>query len=535
MELLDQKVFLILVILVLGSSFGRVSVRGFSLGSAGVLLTALLFGHFGYQVPQVIADMGLVLFVYAVGLHAAPRFFASFTKDTRRYIVLAAAPIFITLFATVFLGKLLSLPKELIIGMFSGAVHSTPALAAAVDALSVKGTTLTSEASVCFGVVYPFSLFGVILIVQLLPKLLHRTLEVEEAKWNEEQKKDATSIVLKHFKVSNPNIIGKKIKEVRPRSFGDANISRITRSEHTLPASAEVKLELGDIVTVVGNEAQIEGLKFFFGDEIKEVPTVDKNVAFVDVEVSEVKITGKPLAELKIFEEHQVLITRIRRHGIEYIATGKSYIEIGDYIRFVGTPDAVDKFAKFSGSRQHIVEETSIVPFLAGLLIGVFLGTVSFPVGDLFTIRLGPAGGAFVASLLFGHFGKVGSLKLYVPVAARNICRELGLLFFLAGAGTAAGKDLMSIIASNGGTIIPIGISLTVICIATCIISTHWFYKMNLIATLGSLCGNMQNGTALSSVQQKTPSELVSITYAAVYPLSLILKIVAVQLLVLLM
>jgi len=217
---------------------------------------------------------------------------------------------------------------------------------------------------------------------------------------------------------------------------------------------------------------------------------------------------------------------------LEITPTGNVTLEMGDQIRVVGDRDAVLTFVRLVQGTVRKVEETNMVPFLTGLLLGIALGSLPIRLPNGLTVKLGIAGGAFVVSLLVGHFGKIGPLRMYVPTAAKNMCRELGLMLFLAGAGTAAGARFIEIVNDQGWQLLLAGALVTVLSVLAAIVVMDRIYHMNLLATMGALCACMTNPPGLGAANAQTDTDLPALSYASLYPVALIFKILMAQALV---
>jgi putative transport protein len=227
-----------------------------------------------------------------------------------------------------------------------------------------------------------------------------------------------------------------------------------------------------------------------------------------------------------------VVITRIRRQGVEFTPTGRTTLEMGDNIRVVGDRDAVQEFVRLVHGRPHKAAETNMLPFLAGLLAGILLGAIPITLASGVQVRLGSAGGAFLVSLLVGHFGGIGPLRLYVPAAARILSRELGLMLFLAGAGINAGANFVETVQQQGLSLLLGGALITLVAVLVGLLLMHLFYRMNLLATMGALSAGMTNPPALGAANDQTETDMPTLYYASVYPVALIFKIVLAQVLV---
>ena len=320
--------------------------------------------------------------------------------------------------------------------------------------------------------------------------------------------------------------------EINPHRMALANISRVKRGEKVFAAGPDVKLELGDVVMVVGPAEELEKLQLLLGEETHERMDVNTTVLSMDVEVAEESLTGKTLASMRLWEQYTLVITRIRRQGLEIAPTGNATLEMGDQIRVVGDRDAVQSFVKLVHGAPRRAEETNMVPFLIGLVLGVVVGSIPVNLPNGLTIKLGMAGGAFIVSLLIGHFGKIGPFHMYVPPAAKNLSRELGLMLFLAGAAPTPGHSSSSVLQAEGWQLLLAGALVTIISVAAGLLLMDRVYHMNLLATMGALCATMTNPPGLGAANAQTDTDLPSLSYASVYPSALIFKIILAQILV---
>jgi len=532
MTFLTEKMFVLFAILTLGAGLGQLSWRGISLGSAGVLFVALIVGHFGGSVPKEVMDLGLLLFVYAVGLTAGPSFFRTFRRRGMQYVVIAAATVVSGALLTALAALTLHLPAALAAGLYAGALTCTPALAAALDVLQRMLPESAALASVGYGVAYPFSMIGMVLLVQFLPRLLRRPVKMEEQKWLEEKTREDPGLAARQFIVSNPNCEERSVAEIHPRRLAQVNLSRIKHGEQVTAVLPETILHLGDVVMAVGAPEELDKLRLVLGEETWARMDVNAEVMNADVDVLDASLTGKTLAQMRVWEQFTLVITRIRRQGLEIAPNGSVTLEMGDNIRVVGEKNAVQAFARRAQGSPRKASETSMLPYLAGLLAGIGLGLIPIPLGNGVSVKLGMAGGAFLTSLLVGHFGKIGPFRLYVPLGAKNLSRELGLMLFLAGAGANAGAHLMDVLQDRGWILLLTGAVITVFSALTGLWVMMRFYRMNLLSAMGALTASMTNPPALAAASNQTETDLPAIAYASAYPVALIFKILLAQALV---
>ena len=524
-----EEMFVLFAILALGAWIGRWSWRGISLGTAGVLFVALLFGHFGMSVPKEVMDLGLLLFVYSIGLSAGPSFFRTFRKRGMQFVVLAIVVVGTGAIVTALLAYLLHLPLGLATGLYAGSLTCTPALAAAIDTLGRALPEAAPLVSVGYGISYPYSMIGLVLLIQFLPRLLRRPVVAEEKLWLTEKAIEIPGLQARQFRVTNANIDGKTVAELNPRRLAQVNISRVKHNEKVSAAMSETPIHAGDLVMAVGPDEELDKLRILLGEETNERMDVNAEVLSIDTEVMDESLTRKTLAQMRAWEQFTVVITRIRRQGLEIVPHGNITLERGDGIRIVGEKSAVEAFARYAQGSPRKAMETSMVPYLIGLLVGVFVGLVPIPIGQGVTLKLGMAGGVFLTSLLIGHFGKIGPFHLYVPPAAKNLTRELGLMLFLAGAGTNAGAHLVDVLKDQGWILLLAGAAITTLSVLAGLAAMTKIYRLNLLSAMGALTAAMTNPPALAAASNQTETDLPALSYASTYPVALIFKILLIQ------
>jgi putative transport protein len=530
--LFADQMLALFTILALGALLGSFSWRGISLGTAGVLFVALVFGHYGISVPKAVQDLGLLLFVYAVGLQAGPRFFRMFRKQGLGYVIIGVAVALTGALATLGLAYALKLPDDLATGLYTGALTCTPALAAALDVFARLLPSTSAAVSVGYGIAYPFSMIGVVLLVQFLPRLLRRNLRAEEQNWLAERQKEMPSLVVKQLLITNRNMDGKSLRELDPHRLAHVNITRVRRGDQVSIVTPDYILHLGDIVMVVGPHAEMEKIKLVLGEETEVPMDMNASIATQDLELNSALFVGKTLAELQVWENYGVIITRIRRQGLEISPVGSMLLEIGDGLHVVGDRQDVQEFIKKAGGDTRKAEETNMLPYLLGLVLGVGLGLIPFHLANGVDVKLGTAGGAFLVALLIGHFGRIGPLRLYVPAAAKNLTRELGLMLFLAGAGTTAGAQFVQVIQNQGWSLLLAGAVITLVSVAVALFLTMKVFKLGTLGTLGAMTAAMTNPPGLSAANNQTATDQATLAYASVYPAALIFKILFAQILV---
>lgn len=515
------------LIIVLGMLLGRIQIKGISLGSSGVLFVALLCGHFNMVAGKdirALGDFGVVLFVYAIGLQAGPSFLRTVRSKGVAPIIVALLTVVGGGGVTVLTGLLMGLDPSLIVGIFAGALTSTPALAAATEV-----ATSPQQVSVAYGVAYPFGVIGVVLFAQVVPKWMANRSP------SENRQADAPPSEPVHqrcFLVQNPGCVGKRVSDLNIHDIASVNISRICRGEKVLPSSSDVALQTGDILLAVGSSRELDRLTLIIGPpvpaeiEMSEVP----HVIARDIFVTEHNFAGYTLQELHIRTKYNVVITRVKREDVEFVPRGRFRLEMGDQVRAVGYEPDVKAFMAAAGVHAKRIHETGIAAFAVGLVLGLMLGFTPLTLPGGGTIRLGLAGGPLFMGILLGHFGRIGRLRVHVPAAARYLMREIGLVLFLVSAGTSAGSELMKILAQQGFSLVLLAIVAVLVATMIGFGGAYWVFRQSVASTMGMTCGAMTSTPGLGAVSAQFDSDVPSLSYAAVYPVALIAMTVAAQL-----
>lgn len=529
--LLTAPFFVLFAIVALGSLVGALRVRGISIAAAGVFFVALGAGHLlrdtGTTLPHEVTDLGLVLFVYAVGLQAGPRFFATLRKSGLAFLAVGTVPTLCGALTAVGLARAFGFSPQLAAGMYSGATTCTPALAAALEAVRRVLPDELNYTSVGYGAAYPFSVAAVVLIVQLLPRLLRISPAAAAAQYRSEEAAKAPPLEECAFRLSNPNCAGRTIDEVQALRISRAVLCRVKHDGQIRPARPDTVLHLGDVVLAVGTPLELAKLEALFGEvAVESMYDPTGNVTSEQLLVSRRDVIGRTLRELCIWERFGVVVTRVRREELEFTPHGDLRLEAGDVLRVVGPRQDLHSVADLLGREERRLNETSFIPFAAGIALGAALGQVPFTLPGGLRMQLGLGGGAFLVALLLGHWGTLGPVRVYVPNAAKHFARELGLVVFLAGAGLGAGQKFVSILQETGPTLILGGALVTLVTVAVTVILVSRLFRWNLLFGAGALCACMTNPPGLAAAGNLADSDAAAAGFASVYPVALIAKIV---------
>jgi len=524
---LDQPLLLLFLILFLGSWLGQTKVRGLSLGSAGILLVAMVFGHFGYQVSSIVQNFGLSLFIVAVGLQAGPRFFRMIRTSGVIFGIIALFIVLVAAVTTVIVSKVFHLSEALSIGLMTGALTSTPGLAAALQA------TNDPLASVGYGIAYPFGVLAVVLFVQLLPRIMKvdliKDLQQKNNPARNEESPEVTTIV-----VTNPAINKKTLKELKFQKQNYVVISRVIRGNRNIIALNDTVILKGDRLVTVGTRSELDKFCKFVG---KEVDTNLQNVDHIKLRkivVDSEEVIGKNFKELQLRRNYGVTVTRMERSGIEYSQNARMRLERGDVLTVVSSEDRLNDVEKLFTRKRLAVTNIHIFSLSIILLIGILLGMVPIHIPGLneSAISLGVAGGPLFVALIIGHFGKIGPIHARYYQPSNAVIRDIGLALFLAGAGTTAGQGLVEVVQAEGLRLVFGGALITIVPIVVGYLIARKLFKLSIIHSLGALCGGMTSTPGLGSVNLLVDTEDPAIAYAAAYPFALIIVSVASQLLI---
>lgn len=498
----------------LGILLGNVQIAGFSLGASGVLFVAMGLGHLGVKLPPIAGDLGVTLFVYSVGLQAGPHFIRSVRHRGWSFVLLAAVTLVTAWFTAFATTMALAIDAPLATGMYAGALTSTPGLASALQTID------DPRISVGFGVAYPFGVIGVILFVQLVPRMLH-------VDWQQELVRAKASdaappIEVAWFEVTNPQIDGKTLRDLELAQPSEAIISRILDQYVALPPQADTHLGLGQHVRVVGTAAELARFELLLGPRVSDFKEPRSAIRPATVVVTEEKYCGQTLAEMGFRERFGVTVTRMWRDDFEFVPTGHNMLEFGDEIRIVGDADDCARVTGLLGHRPERLHETRFLAVGLGLLAGVLIGLVPLPIGGGYTLRLGLAGGPLLAGLVAGHFGRIGPVNFRMPTAARMFMNQLGLILFLAGAGLHAGESFWEVVSSQGVAMLAAAALITTVPLFVAYATARYWFRWDDLHVLGAVCGAMTCTPGLGIVSKLADSSIPATAYVAVYPVALV-------------
>jgi len=525
-DLVSKDYFVLFLIIGLGIAIGKIKIRGIYFDLSAVIFVAIFFGYlyhsFGidFDMPKIIQNVGLVLFIYTIGMQAGPSFFSSFKEQGLKLIALAGVTVITGAIVAISISYIYGVDMKMMTGLLTGALTSTPGLAAAIEA------SHSPLASIGYGIAYPFGVLGVILFVKLSPKLLKIDIEKEEENYKQKTTSNTPVVANKNFVISNENIHGKTIKELNIRFMTKANISRILKpnQESTSP-TPETVLEIGDIVKAVGTENALKRAEVLLGNPTdKKIPRSGKYEVKWYV-VSNKQVVNKTIEELNLLENYLATITRIRRSSIDLSSHPSTRLRYGDKVLVSCTKGNVPAITELFGDSIKSVGETSFLPVAFGIVVGVIVGAIAFPLGS-FHFKLGLTGGVLLSALILSWKGKTGPIIWNLSGPANQVLRQFGLLLFLTPVGLKAGGSLVSAIGEHGMILFVYGAAITLIPMIVSTIIGRYVLKLNFLSILGALTGGMTSTPGLSATDSMTESDAPQIAYAAVYPFALVLIII---------
>ncbi|GAB1406024.1 Aspartate/alanine antiporter [anaerobic digester metagenome] len=512
--------FALFLIISLGLIVGKASIKGFSLDISAVIFIAMLMGHFGFSLPKEYQQIGLLLFIFTIGIQAGPGFFRSFKQYGRQLFIIAAIIVISGAAVTWICSGLLNMDKALAVGLFNGAMTSTPGLAAAVE------VSKSPMASIGYGIAYPFGVVGVVLFVSIAPKVLRINFRKSEEDFDKGLKKNYPEFIAANFRVENPNIDGKSLTDLSFRSVTQCVISRISHAGITTTPSRDTILHTGDIIRALGTAQDLEKVKLFVGPQTQEALPLDKGHDVQWVLVTNKDVINKPLQKLNLGANYDATVVRIRRSGIEIRPMNYTMLRFGDRLLVATSRDSMRQVVKLMGNDDKRLSETDFLPITLGIVIGILVGMIEIPIFGLFNLSLGITGGVLASALILSGLGKTGPIIWSMSSNANQLFRELGLLIFLATVGSEAGAHIADAFVTYGTGPIIAGVAITLLPLIIALIAGNYLLKMNFLTLMGVITGGMTSTPGLAAINTQSDSGIAQVAYAAVYPLALVLMII---------
>jgi len=548
MTILAETILLLCIVAVLGIALGRIRIRNFSLEVGGVLFAGLAVGHvvaqFDLQVNwealHYIQELGLILFVYTIGIEVGPGFFAALRRAGLTLNSLAATVVVLGAGVAAWLHVGLGIPLPVALGLFSGGVTNTPSLAAGQQILSELGAP--PEALVLpglgYAVAYPFGIIGIILTMTLIRALLRIDVQAEAEDFQRQQQAAVEELGTLNVSLRNSNFFGLKVEEMPGLRETRVVLSRLLRDGQLLVPRPDTVLAENDVLHLVGPRQKLKEMQLMLGEPLDTGLTSTQGTAlrWERMVVTRSAVLGKAIAALSIPRNHNAVISRVTRTGMELLPSPALHLQFGDILTVIGQSEDLKQVADLVGNRENLLQRTQMIPLFLGIGLGVLIGSIPILLpGAPTPLRLGLSGGPLIAALILARIGHIGPLVWFIPPGANHALREFGIILFLAIAGLKSGGRFVEVLLGGEGfywmacgaliTLIPL---LVVGFLARLI-------KLNYLSLCGLLAGSMTDPPALAAAVALARSEAQLLAYATVYPLVMCLRVLAPQVLVMLL
>lgn len=541
-----QAIVIISLVAALGIELGKLKIFNISLGVTFVFFVGIVVGHFHLNMNKDMLyfaqNFGLIIFIYALGLQVGPGFFSSLKKGGLQLNMLSLAVIFIGLILTLIFSYTTNISLPNMVGILSGAVTNTPALGAAQEAIkqiNPNDTKTVSDMALACAVAYPLGVIGVILAVAVMRVISGQYKEKDKPK----TKKDSDTYI-GEFLLINPAIAGKTVQEIMKLSPKRFVISRVWRDGKVTIPTSETKLELKDHLLIISIKSDVSGIEVLFGEQEK----VDWNKEDIDwnhidnsqlvsrrIIVTKSKVNGVKLGTLRLRNIYGINITRINRAGIELFPSPQLSLQIGDKLTVVGESASINNLSKILGDEIKRLRNPNLIAIFLGVALGLIIGAIpfSFP-GISMPVKLGIAGGPIIVGILMGAFGPRFHIATYTTQSANLMMRQFGMVAYLACLGLDAGERFFETVFQPQGLLwISLGFTLTIIPVAIVGFIAMKLLHINYSQSTGMLSGSMANPMALSYLNATIEDDEPAVAYATVYPLSMFVRIISIQLLLL--
>ncbi|MFK5949050.1 MAG: putative transporter [Methylococcales bacterium] len=536
-----HTLLVISLVISFGLAIGEIPIFKIKLGIAGVLFSGLAFGHFGMSIDghilHFLREFGLILFVYAIGLQVGPGFVNSFLQNGIKLNLLAASIVILGAVITILLSHFGGIEIPVAVGLFSGATTNTPSLAAAQEILGslpgIDDDTL-KQPGLGYAVAYPFGIIGIILSMLLTKYFFKVNIESAENSFSKFQKDNANQPIWVDLKIENTNLDGLTIDEIHFFESMDVVATRILHDGEVKVVNNLTQLKLGDSIRLVGEKTKLDELKVLIGHESEfNLKDISSNFLlskrFV---VTNKEAIGKTVGELRTF--YGVTIPRIKRPDVELTPNGSVHIHFGDELHVVGTEESLNKIKLVLGNSLEKLNHPQIVPIFIGITLGIVLGSWPFFIpGIPSAIKLGLAGGPLIVAILLSRIGNWGTMTWHLPKSSNIILKDIGIVLFLACVGLHSGDQFVNTLVNGDGFYwMACAMLITFLPLVIVAFVAKGIYKINYLSVCGLLAGSMTDPPALAFATGLSSSSAVSIAYATVYPLVMILRIISAQLII---
>ena len=536
-----HSIMILALVVSVGVLLGKVKIGGISLGVTWVLFVGIIFGHFDMNLNEhllhFMKEFGLILFVYSIGLQVGPGFFSSFKKGGITLNMLAMGIVLLGVIVTYVIHLVSNVPIATMVGVMSGAVTNTPGLGAAQQAVSDMTGADDPSIATGYAVAYPLAVVGIIMTIISLRYIFRIDFKKEEQNALEaDDNKDSAARRIS-IRITNPSIDGMRVGEIHDLINRNYVISRMRLANGTVKmVNAETELRVGDDVLIITSVAAAPAITAFLGEEIN-IEWLQLNTGLISrrILITKSDVNGKSLSQLRL-RSFGVSITRVNRAGFDLVANSSLNLQIGDRVTVVGTESAIAEVEKVLGNSMKRLNHPNLFPIFLGIFLGVVLGSIPFAFpGVPQPVKLGLAGGPLIVSILVSRFGPKYKLVTYTTMSANLMLREIGIALFLACVGLGAGESFLDTIVGGGYKWIAYGVLITVIPILIIGIIGRKGFKLNYFTLSGLIAGSMTDPPALAYSNDMAGNDIPAVGYATVYPLTMFLRVLCAQLMILLL
>ncbi len=547
-----HSILVFAVVVATGLYLGKFKIKGVSIGSTWILFVAILLSHFGLRVdPTVLSfmkDFGLILFVFSIGLQVGPGFFHSFKKGGLQLNLLAVVLVLLAVGVTVVIHLVTGEDLKTMVGVMSGAVTNTPGLGAAqqtmADSMRAENclasdiASSTSGLASAYAVAYPLGVLLVIGLIMLFKAMFKVDLDREKDELDNADGNDDVARRV-HCEVENPAIFGLTIKEATRDLDNSIVISRILRDGVVSIPKQDTVLQQGDKLLIVTSQNNVDSVRITFGEEVpmhlQDWEQIDTKMVNRKITVTKSSLTGVTLRTLNIRANYGVSVTRVIRAGVGLVARPNLILQMGDVLRVVGPEMGIAEVAGLVGNQTSTLNRPNLIPIFFGIAVGVIFGSIPISIpGIPQPIKLGLAGGPLIIAILLGYFGPKWKITTYTTQSANLMVREMGISFFMAAVGLGAGQNFVSSILGGGYWWILYGALITFIPVCTIGLVARYVCKLNFYQICGLISGGTTDPAVLAFTQGAYGTDYPSVNYATVYPLSMFMRVLVAQLLILL-
>ena len=542
-EGIAQSVLVLSLVISVGIILSRIKIKGISLGITWILFSGIIFSNLGFlpskDILHFVKEFGLILFVYSIGLQVGPGFFSSFKKGGLKLNMLAAAIVVTGVIVTIIIHIFSDIPLHTMAGIMSGAITNTPGLGAAQQTFFDLNGVSDPSIATGYAVAYPLGVVGIILSIIFLKSIFRIDSKGEYEKYISNEGDNPEETIKQSFKVANPQLFNLKINQLKKYSDKPFVISRYKTPDGSITiAGADTLLMSGGEVLVILRKSDKDAFSALFGGESlyndDEWMTYDMNVIPRRVLVTKEAVHGKSLASLKLGKAFGIIVTRINRAGVDLVPRPDLRLQIGDRLTVVGSADSVEAAAKVIGNSQKRLREPNLAAIFIGIAAGILLGSIPFLIpGIPQPVKLGLAGGPLIVAILISKFGPKFKLVTFTTMSANLMLREIGISLFLACVGLEAGKGFVdTILNGNGWLWMVYGFAITVLPILIVGFIAKRFIKLNFFSVMGLIAGSTTDPPALAFSGKTAGNDIPAVTYATVYPLTMFLRVLFAQLLI---